>query len=218
MSEMNSCFNLCTGRSRQYERKPIMITCRIMNGEDTAPAYTEGTKHLAYVPNAEEVRLLTTVDIESIMEVLIDDYVVETRSLKPGRHYLNLALFLARGARDVASRQSRDTPTIWSRFRSSEPATPEPTKEFTIRYKNANTDGDVVATFEFQFLDSVAFKLSKMAHTVLHDHKAHESEADPNAKTWICWDCDGTVPAHRTTCNNCGAPRNHPSNLKRRGI
>ncbi len=53
-----------------------MITCRIMNGEDTAPAYIEGTKRVAYVPNAEEVRLLTTVDIESVMEVLIDDQAV----------------------------------------------------------------------------------------------------------------------------------------------
>lgn len=194
-----------------------MITCRIMNGEDTAPAYIEGTKRVAYVPNAEEVRLLTTVDIESVMEVLIDDQAVETRLLKPGRHFLNLALFLARGASAAAARQPKDSSTIWSRFRSSEPAAPTSAKEFTVRYKNANAQGDVVATFEFKFLDSVAFKLSKMAHTVLHDHKAHASEADPNAKTWICWDCDGTVPVHRTTCNNCGAPRNHPSNLKRRG-
>lgn len=194
-----------------------MITCRIMNGEDTAPAYIEGTKRVAYVPNAEEVRLLTTVDIESVMEVLIDDQAVETRSLKPGRHFLNLALFLARGARADAARQSKEPSTIWSRFRSSEPAAPTQAKEFTVRYKNANAKGEVVATFEFKFLDSVAFKLSKMAHTVLHDHKAHESEADPNAKTWTCWDCDGSVPVHRTTCNNCGAPRNHPSNLKRRG-
>lgn len=194
-----------------------MITCRIMNGEDTAHAYTEGTKHVALVPNAEEVRLLTTVDLESVMEVMIDDHVVETRNLKPGRHFLNLALFLARGSRLVPAPKPKEPASIWSRFRSSgESDIKEPAKEFTVRYTNPNNQGDVVASFEFKFLDSVAFNLSKMAHTVLHDHKAHESDADPNAKTWICWDCDGVVPVHRTTCNNCGAPRNHPSNLKRR--
>ena len=191
-----------------------MITCRIMNDGGTAPAYTEGTKHVALVAIAEDVRLLTTVDLESVMEVLIDDQVVETRTLKPGRHYLNLALFLARGSQLVPDTKPT---SMWSRLRSTgESDVKEPAKEFTIRYTNPNNQGEVVASFEFKFLDSVTFNRSKMAHAVLHDHTAHESDADPNAKTWKCWDCDNVVPVHRTTCNNCGAPRNHPSNLKRR--
>ncbi len=194
-----------------------MITCRIMNGEkDPALAYEAGMKHFALVPNLEEVRLLTTLDLPSIMEVLIDDQVVETRKLEKGRHLLNLALFLAKGSL-LTSRSADGSASIWSWSRLAATATKsDAVKKFTVRYKNSTGGDELVATFDFEFLDSTSFKLGAHQHTVLHDRKAHASEADPNAPTWKCWDCDYRVPAHRTTCNNCAAPRNHPNSLKRR--
>lgn len=181
-----------------------MIKCSIMNGLAYAPIYISGTKRVVCVPNMEEIRLATTVDKQSVMEVLVDDQVVETRELETGRkHFLNLAVFLDRGAGEATSG--------WGK---SQPTKKEPAREFTIRYKNADAGSEVVATFDFKVADSTAFKLGKLKHSVLHDQTAHESDANPNKPTWPCWNCDSVGRNRRSTCDNCGAPKNHPSSLK----
>lgn len=194
-----------------------MIKCSIMNGAAYAPAYITGTKRVASVPNMEEVRLLTTVDLKTTMEVLVYDNVVETRELDPGRrHFLNLALFLDRAKGQEAKPAANEPATIWDRLRRSQAtgATSEPVKEFTIQYRNTDKGGEVVATFDFQVKDPVSFKLGKLAHSVQHDPTAHESDANPNSPKWDCWNCDSVAKNRRTTCDNCGAPRNHPKSLK----
>lgn len=174
-----------------------MIKCSVMNGLAYAPIYISGTKRVVCVPNMEEIRLATTVDKKSVMEILVDDQVVETRELETGRkHFLNLAVFLDRGAGETKG------------------ARKDPVREFTILYKNADAGSEVVATFDFKATDATTFKLGKLKHTVLHDQTAHESDANPNKPTWPCWNCDSVGRNRRSTCDNCGAPKNHPSALK----
>src|SRR5262249_22967047 len=148
---------------------------------------------------------------------LVDDIVVESRFLEPGKqHFLNLALFLDRAAGQDTIQVDTEPASIWSNWRRSQKAKArkEPVTEFTICYKNADADNEVVATYDFKVLDSATFRLAKLAHNVLHDQTAHEVDANPNAPTWPCWNCDSVGRNRRTTCDNCGAPRNHPNSLK----
>lgn len=194
-----------------------MINCQIVLGSErrrAADTFTDQTTHFACVPNLAQAYLTFNLDEASDMKVVVDDIDIHKETIHPGHHVRSLEEIFSSAHIEPTSEAG-----IWTRSNAlarhkQTDRQPKEPRVFKVVFRDAGTPR-VVATFEFQLLDTVSFR---------HQLERHEDSRTPpkprladcaGSIETCCWHCQGFIPKQRTVCPNCGMSRNHPRNQRK---